>query len=84
MKKMVLVARKDRISVTSHLVLDDFARRALDDIIFGKVKELEDSADPMSFWEELGLDFERDHPDFHADRYSIQLENSREIDCSEN
>lgn len=83
MKKIVLVARKNIISPSQKRIHDDQGLKALDGIRYGKPISIDDNSNPELFWNELRRAFEKENPDFHADRYAIQLENGQEIDCSD-
>lgn len=82
MQKVVLVGRKN-IYASQYRIHDDEGLRALDGILFGKVKEINDPIDPLSIWHDMKREFEKDHPDFHADRYSIRFEDGHEVDCND-
>ena len=82
MQKVVLVGRKN-IYASQNRIHDDEGLRALDGILFGKVKEINDPIDPLSIWHDMKREFEKDHPDFHADRYSIRFEDGHEVDCND-
>ena len=83
MKKIVLVARQDIIDSSLKHVHDDTGRMALDGIRYGKVHEISDNTDPMTYWHELRKEFEHDNPNYRVDRYAIRFEDGHEIDCSD-
>lgn len=83
MKKIVLVARKNIISTSQKRFHDDQGLKALNGIRYGRPISIDENASPEAFWNELRRAFEKDNPNFHADRYAIQLENGQEIDCSD-
>lgn len=82
MKKVVLVGRKN-IYASQNRIHDDAGLQALDGILFGKPREIEDQVDPLTIWHDMKREFEKDHPDFHADRYSIRFEGGSEIECTD-
>lgn len=83
MKKIVLVARQDIIDPSLKRIHDDTGRMALDGIRYGKVHEISDNTDPMTYWHELRKEFERDNPNYRVDSYAIRFEDGHEIDCSD-
>ncbi len=83
MKKIVLVARQDIIDPSLKRIHDDTGRMALDGIRYGKVHEISDNTDPMTYWHELRKEFEHDNPNYRVDRYAIRFEDGHEIDCSD-
>ena len=83
MKKIVLVARQDIIDSSLKHIHDDTGRMALDGIRYGKVHEISDNTDPMTYWHELRKEFEHDNPNYRVDRYAIRFEDGHEIDCSD-
>ena len=83
MKKIVLVARQDIIDPSLKRIHDDTGRMALDGIRYGKVHEISDNTDPMTYWHELRKEFEHDNPNYRVDRYAIRLEDGREIECTD-
>ena len=83
MKKIVLVARQDIIDSSLKRIHDDTGRMALDGIRYGKVHEISDNTDPMTYWHELRKEFEHDNPNYRVDRYAIRFEDGHEIDCSD-
>ena len=83
MKKIVLVARQDIIDSSLKHIHDDTGRIALDGIRYGKVHEISDNTDPMTYWHELRKEFEHDNPNYRVDRYAIRFEDGHEIDCSD-
>ena len=83
MKKIVLVARQDIIDFSLKRIHDDTGRMALDGIRYGKVHEISDNTDPMTYWHELRKEFEHDNPNYRVDRYAIRFEDGHEIDCSD-
>ena len=82
MKKICLVARQDIYKDSTHLH-DDNGLRALNGIKYGKVHEIEDNEDPLNIWHSLRLEFKKENPTFHADRYFIRFEDGHEIECSD-
>lgn len=82
MKKICLVARQNIYKDSTHLH-DDNGLRALNGIKYGKVHEIEDNEDPLSIWHSLRLEFKKENPTFHADRYFIRFEDGHEIECSD-
>lgn len=82
MKKVVLVGRKN-IYASQNRIHDDAGLQALDGILFGKPREIEDQVDPLTIWHDMKREFEKDHPAFHADRYSIRFEGGSEIECTD-
>ena len=82
MKKICLVARQNIYKDSTHLH-DDNGLRALNGIKYGKVHEIEDNEDPLNIWHSLRLEFKKENPTFHADRYFIRFEDGHEIECSD-
>lgn len=82
MKKICLVARQNIYKDSTHLH-DDNGLRALNGIKYGKVHEIEDNEDPLNIWHLLRLEFKKENPTFHADRYFIRFEDGHEIECSD-
>ena len=82
MKKICLVARQNIYKDSTHLH-DDNGLRALNGIKYGKVHEIEDNEDPLNIWHSLRLEFKKENPTFHADRYSIRFEDGHEIECND-
>lgn len=82
MRKICLVARQNIYKDSTHLH-DDNGLRALNGIKYGKVHEIEDNEDPLNIWHSLRLEFKKENPTFHADRYFIRFEDGHEIECSD-
>ena len=82
MKKICLVARQNIYKDSTHLH-DDNGLRALNGIKYGKVHEIEDNEDPLNIWHSLRLEFKKENPTFHADRYFIRFDDGHEIECSD-
>ena len=82
MKNICLVARQNIYKDSTHLH-DDNGLRALNGIKYGKVHEIEDNEDPLNIWHSLRLEFKKENPTFHADRYFIRFEDGHEIECSD-
>ena len=82
MKKICLVARQNIYKDSTHLH-DDNGLRALNGIKYGKVHEIEDNEDPLNIWHSLRLEFKKENPTFHVDRYSIRFEDGHEIECND-
>ena len=82
MRKICLVARQNIYKGSTHLH-DDNGLRALNGIKYGKVHEIEDNEDPLNIWHSLRLEFKKENPTFHADRYFIRFEDGHEIECSD-
>ena len=82
MKKICLVARQNIYKDSTHLH-DDNGLRALNGIKYGKIHEIEDNEDPLNIWHSLRLEFKKENPAFHADRYFIRFEDGHEIECSD-
>lgn len=83
MKKIVLVARTNIINPNTGRAHDDNGLHALDGIMFGHVREISDSTNPLASWHEMKGEFVKEHPSFHADRYTIRLESGEEIECTD-
>lgn len=83
MKKIVLVGRQDIIKPKTMKVHDDMGLRAVNGILFGQARSIEDSVDPLTLWHDMKREFEQEHPNFRADRYTIRLEDGREIECTD-
>ena len=75
-----LVARQDIAPSPLHgYYRNDTDLYALDGIRFGKVVEIDDKANLADMLPQLIDAFEKEHPDWRVDRYSIRREDGTEI-----
>ena len=85
MKHICLVARSlyIRSEKTHQIITDDLSLRTLDRIKYGPVRIIPDYTDPLDLFEELEQEFKELNPTFHANFFTICLEDQSEIFCSQ-
>ena len=83
MKRICLVARVlyYRNENTHEIRSYDHSLRALDGIKYGPVRIIPDDTDPLDLIEELEQEFKELNPTFHANYFTICLEDQSEIFC---
>lgn len=83
MQMIHLVARERIIKnvKTYEIYTDDYSIDVLDGIKYGPVRIIPDDTDPLDLFEELEQEFKELNPTFHANYFTICLEDQSEIFC---